>query len=59
KAQVILMLESSFILREIAVKVCCKSYITILRLKEKYKKMGKVENKPDSGHLRKLNKQDE
>ncbi|CAI2192104.1 4091_t:CDS:1, partial [Funneliformis geosporum] len=59
RTQAILMLESSFALREIAIKVDCKSHITILRLKEKYKKTGKVENKSDLGHPRKLNERDE
>ena len=59
RAQAILMLEIGFSLREIAAKVGCKSHTTILRLKEKYKETGKVENKPGSGRPRKLNERDE
>jgi transposase len=40
-------------------KIGCKSHTMISRLKKKYKKTGKVENKPDSGHLHKLNERDE
>jgi transposase len=36
-------------------KIGCKSYTTISRFKKKYEKTGKVKNKPDSGHPRKLN----
>ena len=59
RLQAIIMLESGFASREIATKVGCKSHTTILRLKKKYEEIGKTENKPGSGHPRKLNERDE
>ena len=53
--QATIMLENGFASREIATKVDCKSYTTILRLKKKYEKIDKTENKSDSGYSRKLN----
>jgi transposase len=50
-----MMLEKGFTTREIVVKIDCKSHITIVRLKKKYEETGKVQNKPSSGHSRKLN----
>jgi len=53
------MVESGFASREIVAKVGCKSHTTILRLKKMYEETGKTENKPGSGHPRKLNERDE
>jgi transposase len=54
-----MMLEEGFATREIAAKVGCKSHTTIVRLKNKYKETGKVQNKPGAGRSRKLNERDE
>jgi transposase len=51
-----MMLERGFAIREIATKIGCGSHTTILKLKKKYKKTGKVENKKYSSQLYKLNK---
>ena len=59
RAQAIILLKNGFASREIVAKVGCKSHTTISRLKKKYEETGKVENKPGSGHPRKLNERDE
>ncbi|GBB90050.1 hypothetical protein RclHR1_18970002 [Rhizophagus clarus] len=53
------MFEKGYSTRKIAAKVSCKSYTTIVRLKKKYEKTDKVQNKPNSGHSRKLNEREE
>ncbi|CAI2183042.1 5260_t:CDS:2, partial [Funneliformis geosporum] len=59
RAQAIILLKNGFASREITTKVGYESHTTISRLKKKYEKTGKVENKPGSGHPRKLNERDE
>ena len=57
--QAILLLEDGLTTREVTERIGCGSYSTIVRLKNKYKETGKVDNKHCSGRSRKLNECDE
>src|SRR5688500_8564249 len=59
RIQAILLLEDGFTTREVAERIGCGSHSTIVRLKNKHKKTGKVKNKHRSGRPRKLNVRDE
>ena len=39
------MIKRGFTLREIAAKISCKSHVTILNLKKRFEKTGKIEDK--------------
>ncbi len=55
KVQAIILLKEGYFSQEVAMKLERNiDHTTILQLKKKYKEIGKVENKPLSGHLCKL-----
>ena len=60
KVQAIILLKEGYFSQEVAMKLERNiDHTTILQLKKKYKEIGKVENKPLSGHLCKLIEWDE
>jgi transposase len=54
-----MMIKRDFALKNIATKLGCESYTTILRLKKKYEETGNVKNKPCPGQPRMLNEHHE